>query len=95
MYAFTQDVPIHMDTYHKIREALGAEPPKGLVVHLVLENGDGLRYIDVWQSEADFRRFQEERLHPAVRPILQQVFPQGPPGEPVLNPLKVTDVWVP
>ena len=95
MYAYTQDVPIDEDTYRRITDGLGDEPPKGLISHLavVLPEG-GLRYIDVWESEEDCERFGEERLHPVVHPMLAEVFDEIPP-EPARAPLTVIDVWGP
>ena len=53
-YAFTQDVPIDAATYARIRDGIGDEPPPGLIVHLAIERPEGgLRYITVWESEAD------------------------------------------
>lgn len=42
--------------YRWITDSLGAEPPKGLIVHLAVERPEGgLRYYDVWESEHDRR----------------------------------------
>ena len=92
-YAFTQDVPIDMATYRRITVGLGEEPPDGLITHLALERPEGgLRYIDVWESEAHWDRFAEERLHPVVHPILNELLGAQPP-EPARLPLEVVDVW--
>ena len=75
MYAFTQDVPIDADTYQRIAQGVGVEPPEGMVLHLAIERPEGgLRYIDVWESEAHWDRFAEDRLHPVVHGILAEVF---------------------
>jgi hypothetical protein len=94
MYAFTQDVPIDAAVYSRILEGLGDEPPKGLVVHLVVERPEGgLRYFDVWESEEDWDRFAEERLHPVVHPLLASRFGEEFPPEPERFPLPVLHVW--
>jgi hypothetical protein len=94
-YAFTQDVPIDAATYSRIIDGLGDDPPKGLVVHLAVERPEGgLRYVDVWESEDDWNRFAEERLHPVVHPMLQAVFGTVPP-EPERAPLSLVHVWRP
>ena len=54
----------------------------------------GLRYIDVWESEADWDRFAEERLHPVVHPILAEVFGDDLPPEPERVEVAVVDVWL-
>lgn len=95
-YAFTQDVPIDAGVYRGILDHLGTEPPKGLIVHLAVERPEGgLRYVDVWESEADWDRFAEERLHPVVHPILSAHFGNEFPPEPERVPLPVVHVWQP
>jgi hypothetical protein len=91
-YAFTYDVPIGAETYARIRTGLGPEHPGGLIAHLALRIDGGLRYIDVWQSKDDFEAFAENRLHPVVRPILQEMLGFVPP-EPVRTVLDVIDAW--
>lgn len=96
MYAFTQDVPIDHATYRRIVDGLGDEPPKGLISHLAVElEQGGLRYIDVWESEADWDRFVDERLHPVVHPLLAEVFGADLPPEPPQTPLAAIDSWGP
>jgi hypothetical protein len=94
-YAFTQDVPVDAATYRRITDGLGTETAQGLITHIAVERPEGgLRYIDVWESEADWDRFAEERLHPVVHALLTEVFGAGQlPPEPDRVPLKVLDVW--
>jgi hypothetical protein len=95
-FAFTQDVPIDADFYQRITAGLGDEPADGLVVHLAVENPDGgLRYIDVWESEEDWSRFVEDRLHPVVHGLLHEVFGDNLPPEPALTAISVIHVWQP
>jgi len=35
-----------------------------------VEPGNGLRVVDVWDSQADFERFRETRIGPAVEAML-------------------------
>jgi hypothetical protein len=92
-FAFTYDVPIGEEVYRKIEDGLGPEPPEGLVTHVAMRLADaGLRYIDVWRSEADYERFAEERLHPVVHPILEELLGFAPP-EPERTALDVIHVW--
>jgi hypothetical protein len=92
-YAFTQDVPIDAATYRRIAAGLGDRPPDGLIVHLAIERPEGgLRYVDVWESEADWDRFAEERLHPVVHPILIERLGTEPP-EPPRSSVAVIDLW--
>jgi hypothetical protein len=93
-YAFTQDVPIDAAAYKRITDGLGDEPPKGLVAHVAIERPEGgLRYVDVWESEADWDRFREERLHPVVHSMLREVFGDDLPPEPEITPISVIHVW--
>ena len=92
-YSFTQDVPINDEIYRGLMAEVGSEPPPGLVVHLAVElPAGGLRYIDVWESQAAHERFVEERLHPAVHRMLAAVFGDDLPPEPPMTPLTVIDV---
>ncbi len=94
-YAFTQDVPIDAAAYQRIVEGLGDDPPPGMVVHLAVELPEGgLRYIDVWATEADCDRFVQERLHPVVHRLLAEVFGEDLPPEPPQIPLPVVHTWV-
>ncbi len=94
MYAFSQDVPIDAAVYKLVLDGLGEEPPRGLIVHVAVERPEGgLRYLDVWESEEDWDRFAEERLHPVVRPILSRRFGDEFPPEPARVPLPVVHVW--
>lgn len=95
-YAFTQDVPIDAGLYRRVLDGLGDEAPKGLIVHLAVERPEGgLRYVDVWESEADWDSFAEERLHPVVHPMLSSRFGGQIPPEPERTPLSVIHVWQP
>lgn len=94
-YAFTQDVPIDQATYERIVAGLGPELPPGLVCHVAIARPEGgLRYIDVWETEADSETFAETRLHPVVHPMLAAVFGDDKvPDEPERAPIDVIHVW--
>lgn len=87
MYAYIQDVPIDLGTYQRILDELGPEPLEGSLLHLCVRRPEGgLRYIDVWESEAACERAFDERIHPAVDVAFGG---QRPPGEPVVQRLDV------
>ncbi|MFD9503380.1 hypothetical protein [Streptomyces sp. NPDC060035] len=92
-YAFTFEVPIDSAIYARIKEGLGSEKPPGLVVHLVQRTSGGLRYTDVWESEADWKRFAEERLHPVVDRVVTAALGFRPP-EPSVQRLEMVDAWL-
>lgn len=94
-YAFTQDVPIDEAFYQRIVAAMGDAKPKGLIVHLAIERDEGgLRYIDVWESEEDWNRFVDDRLHPVIHGLLHDVFGDDIPPEPAQTPLTVVHAWI-
>jgi hypothetical protein len=94
VYAFTQDVPIDAEFYRRITDGLGDATPHGLLVHVAIERPEGgLRYIDIWETEEDWDRFAEERLHPVVHGLLAEVFGDQLPPEPARDPLQVVHLW--
>lgn len=95
-YAFTQDVPIDAAFYGRIKDGLGPEPPAGMIAHIAFEiPGGGLRYIDIWESEACFDQFAQGRLHPVVHGLLSELFGEQLPPEPQRTSLSVVHVWQP
>lgn len=93
-FAMQYDVPADEATYAKVKDLIGAEPPKGLVTHLVVKVSSGLRHISVWETEQDWRRFHDERSEPAVHQVLADAgFVQMPP-DPPLEVLELIDVSV-
>ena len=92
VYAYLQQVPIGPDVYAKIKERLGSEPIEGLLVHLALHRGDdGLQYVDVWESREACDRAFQERIHPAVFGVFQEIGFQ-PNGEPAREELELVDL---
>jgi hypothetical protein len=86
VYAFTQDVPIGPDLYRRIIEELGPEPLQGCLLHLCVRTPEGMRYIDVWESEELCAKAFDQRVHPAV----DRAFGGArPPGEPTKHHLEV------
>ena len=69
-YAFIQDVPANEELYREIQAKLGDEPPDGLIAHLVLTREGGLRYIDVWESQAQWDRYRDDVVEPVVGEVL-------------------------
>ena len=92
VYAFTYDVPINSEIYGEITAALGDERAPGFIAHVAHRTEGGLRYLDVWNSEDDYRAFVEDRLHPAVHGVLSERLGFVPP-EPPKTMLDVVHVW--
>jgi hypothetical protein len=65
-----------------------------MISHVAVERPEGgLRYIDIWESEEDWDRFAEERLHPVVHALLAEIFGDQLPPEPERAVMPVVDVW--
>jgi hypothetical protein len=69
-YAFFYDVPGTEELYQRVKAALGDDPPKGQVAHLVVKVEGGLRHFNVWESEEDWARYRDQRVGPAVGEVL-------------------------
>jgi hypothetical protein len=50
----------------------GGEPPAGLIAHVLTEIPGGIRAVDIWESEADFQTFAEERLMPTSKAFAEE-----------------------
>ena len=93
-YAFIQDVPADREIYGKIRAKLPTRAPAGLVTHVVIEQEEGLRYVDVWETEADWARFRDEFVEPVVSEVLASY---GLPHDHAIvtsNVVTVIDTWI-
>jgi hypothetical protein len=59
-----------LESYDAVNRRMGIEdnPPDGLLSHAVAPmEGGGVRFWEVWESEDDMHRFEEQRLIPAMR----------------------------
>jgi len=68
-----------LEQYDQVSEKIiGDGPPAdGLICHFAgAKQGGGFRIFEVWESEEQFQRFQEERVAPAVTEVV------GPDSEP-------------
>jgi hypothetical protein len=92
-YAFYYDVPGTEELYRRVKAAIGDEPPKGLVMHLVAKHDGGLRHFNVWESVPDWERYRQERVGPAVGKVLAAAGITERPPEPVEQPLEIVDFW--
>lgn len=91
-YVFTQDVPISAEVYGKIATKVGAQPMKGLIVHVASKTADGkLHYFDVWESKELCDQAFNERISPATRRVLSESG-ATPPSEPERQVLDTVDV---
>ena len=69
--------------YERVNEAMDVDnnPPEGLIIHAAGEVNGKWKLVDVWESEAAFEKFRDERLMPAVIQAMgQEVVDAGPPA---------------
>ena len=61
---------ISRDDYERAREAVNWEGdvPQGAMFHVAWFE-DGLRVLDLWESQEDFERFGNERLMPKLQEL--------------------------
>lgn len=91
-YAFIQDVPANEEIYRKVRARL-PENPAGQLVHLVIKRDGGLRYVDVWESEAAWIAFRDAHAEPAVNEVLASYGIPHDHSMVTFEPVDVIDVW--
>jgi hypothetical protein len=59
------------EEYDAVNEKLGAEPPQGGLVHTGGQLDDGrMQVVDVWESEADWENFRDNRLKAAIEEVV-------------------------
>ena len=70
--------------YERVSHAVGGDEnaPEGLILHAAGEENGRWRSVSVWESEAAYERFRDERLMPAVRQAMgDEVVDAGPPPQ--------------
>jgi hypothetical protein len=92
-FSFIQDVPANEEMYRKIRDLLPSEVPSGLIAHVAARRSGGLRYVDVWESEADWNRFRDVHLEPVVEKVLAEYGIPHSHDDVKVEALDVIDVW--
>ena len=85
----TMDLPVSRADVEALSDELGVldDPPSGLIVHAAIETAGGVHIVDIWDSQADFERFQNDRLNPAMEKFLTErgIQMDGPPPEPTYD----------
>jgi hypothetical protein len=57
-------------------------PPAGLIAHAVVAAGDSFRVYDLYETQAQYDEFVENRLKPAIRAIAgDEAYEQMPDAE--------------
>jgi heme-degrading monooxygenase HmoA len=84
----TMDVPVSREDAEVVSAAMGPDdPPKGLIAHVMTKTPDGVRVVDIWESQEDFQRFNKELLLPTMQRVLDErgISLYGPPPEPTFE----------
>lgn len=93
MYAFCQDMPgITMDDQRELSEQLAPDALDKCIAHVVGPIDGGVRMIDVWESEADYRQFMKDHLYPTLARIQQGQPLTDTSGVAAFTVLEVTGV---
>jgi hypothetical protein len=61
-YAFMQDIPVSWAEYQPLETVVRGPGPRGLIVHTAGPIDEGVRIIEVWESEEAWRSFRAEAL---------------------------------
>jgi hypothetical protein len=61
------------------KAGVSENPPEGLLMHTAGEVDGQWQIVDVWESEEHARRFDEERLAPAIEAVVGSTAPGPPP----------------
>lgn len=78
-FAVVQDVAASWEWYRDAVTAAVDPPPQGLILFVAGPTDEGVRVIGTWQDLQAWRRFQAERLAPAVAALA------GPPPPPAVE----------
>ena len=75
------------DQYQQARRDVNWETnvPDGAKFHVAWMGEDGLRVLDLWESQENFDKFVKERL----MPVVQKIGIQGQPKVTFADPLSV------
>lgn len=81
---------IGVEEYEAARRRVNWEGdvPPGAMFHVTAATENGLRVVDVWESEEQFQAFVNERLMPGVQEL-------GIPGEPRVEILPAHSLFAP
>jgi hypothetical protein len=87
----TAPVGVPIEAVDAVFRSLGVEsdPPPGMIFHVTVDRGGRAQHIDVWETEDHYRRFETERVQPAVERVRASRgaanTPQQPPEAEVLR----------
>ena len=75
-YAYVQDIASSWDHYERVTTSLVESPPVGLIAHVAGPTDDGVRIIEIWDTEDAWERFRDERQAAAIAAIEPSARPE-------------------
>ena len=93
-YAYIRKAPFDLETHRAVRQQVGPEAPAGLLVHMVFLRGGELEFIDVWESEQDWERFESKSLGPVIQAMQTQSRAEAAPTGSSSTQIEVVDLLV-
>jgi hypothetical protein len=60
LYAFVQDIAASWHQYEQVAGQLIVTDALGLIVHVAGATDDGIRIVEIWESESTWARFRDE-----------------------------------
>jgi hypothetical protein len=91
MYAFCQDMPgITIEGQAELAALIPESALDKCLAHVVGPIEGGVRMIDVWETEGDYRAFMKDHLNPALATLQQGMPLQDTRGLPPFTVLEVT-----
>jgi hypothetical protein len=58
-YVLVEDVAASWERYEELAAPLREGQPAGLILHAAGRTDEGFRIVEIWESEADWRRFAD------------------------------------
>jgi hypothetical protein len=86
-HAIVQDVAASWVEYERVARGLIDPAPAGLILHVAGPTDEGVRTIDVWETEEAWQRFRDERLAPSIGALGGAAHPE--PSLRELRPLQL------
>src|SRR4051812_9665155 len=73
-YVLVEDIAASWEQYGPIERSIGRSP-RGLLLHVAGPTDEGFRIVEVWETEADWRRFEAAhgKAISAVDPVAEPV----------------------
>ena len=69
----TRPEGISEEMYDAVNEKMGGEMAAGMLIHAAGRDESGVfQIIDVWESRDAMRRFEDERLRPAIAAMMRE-----------------------